>query len=291
MPDDDLPPDIFIFENLEEQENEEEAEDAWNDEEDEAVYDKEDPAPAYADYFSNTPPINTLSAPYDKTRLKTRRGSLGNILPALIIVAGLGLYGAHYLRQSGSASTTATVATDMRQRPPEAAAEVKNNAQVIVPTGPSNRTGAPDTTTAPSRVTENGSAVPVPKHRPAAQEKVARNQAAAPVRTEAPPPQRDIVLAPGPHPLRLPSASGSTRSNLSDRGSSGRRAVLTGLAANVQRKLAMLGYGGVPQSGRLDAATRNVVRVFQTNSGLPATGEVDSKTLQLLNNMSMSAAR
>jgi peptidoglycan hydrolase-like protein with peptidoglycan-binding domain len=55
---------------------------------------------------------------------------------------------------------------------------------------------------------------------------------------------------------------------------------------NVQRKLAILGYADVPQSGQLDAATRSAIRAFQSNSGLPPTGEVDSQTLKLLSSMS-----
>jgi peptidoglycan hydrolase-like protein with peptidoglycan-binding domain len=35
----------------------------------------------------------------------------------------------------------------------------------------------------------------------------------------------------------------------------------------------------------LDAATRQAIRLFQTNSGLPATGEVDSQTLDRLNSV------
>jgi peptidoglycan hydrolase-like protein with peptidoglycan-binding domain len=58
------------------------------------------------------------------------------------------------------------------------------------------------------------------------------------------------------------------------------------LATVVQRKLTVLGYEDVPQNGKFDTATRNAVRDFQTNSGLPATGEMDSQTLKLLNSMS-----
>lgn len=83
-----------------------------------------------------------------------------------------------------------------------------------------------------------------------------------------------VVLAPGPHPLTAPSSYEAARGG----------AVLASFASDIQARLILLGYS-VPRSGALDAETRQAIRLFQTNSGLPPTGEVDSQTLDRLNSI------
>ena len=84
---------------------------------------------------------------------------------------------------------------------------------------------------------------------------------------------RGVELAPGPHRLMLPSPQ--------------HRNPLTDLAINVQRKLSILGYPTAHLTGKFDFQTRMAIREFQTNSNLPSTGEVDSRTLELLNRLTM----
>jgi peptidoglycan hydrolase-like protein with peptidoglycan-binding domain len=46
----------------------------------------------------------------------------------------------------------------------------------------------------------------------------------------------------------------------------------------VQRRLKELGHDPGPVDGRLGAQTKAALRAFQTDYGLPATGEIDAET-------------
>ncbi len=50
----------------------------------------------------------------------------------------------------------------------------------------------------------------------------------------------------------------------------------------VQRQLAVLGYKPGPADGKLGGKTTSAIKLFQSDRGMPATGEIDGKLLEAL---------
>ena len=275
------PPQVFSFKSPDEQK-----EGARDDVGDGYPDEKDDPFSFRPDYLSRTPTSGTIQPPYNKTQKRAIPLSLGSMLLSLIIGAGLGLYGPHYLhlQQTKNPNTAETVTATMQHETP-----VSHPAQAPIspPAQASDETLAKASTESPNIQTkENTERIPLPQHRPTTTETVASNRVRTQTKTDSPELQHHFPLAPGPHSLSVPPSSSFIRSRESGDLTSREEAMVGDLATVVQRKLTVLGYEDVPQNGKFDTATRNAVRDFQTNSGLPATGEMDSQTLKLLNSMS-----
>jgi len=213
----------------------------------------------------------------------------------LVAAVGIGLFAVTYFWPEKTPDRPAS-AVAAREVP---AAQTKADARTIVPTGPGQWTQTNEASRAGAeealpdlRVAEVKPKAPVPKIRPSEKTSVPDNKPERNAASSEPAQRRHVVLAPGPRPLSPYYSSGSGGVNLLNNGPSERsrsereEAMLSDLAVNVQRKLAVLGYADVPQTGQLDAATRGAIRSFQLNSGLPPTGEVDSQTLKLMSSMS-----
>ncbi len=88
----------------------------------------------------------------------------------------------------------------------------------------------------------------------------------------SPRPAKPAVAAPAPAPTPAPASTGSTAA-----------ANPTLMAA--QRALAKIGYGPVSIDGKLGAETRNAIRAFERDRGLPETGELTPPVMRALQAM------
>lgn len=261
---DEAPDDIFIFEGI--------------DDEDEDDPDDWRRMPFFSDRRLSIPASDEIHMPYDGRRIG-RQSSLssGSLWPMVTIVV-IGLFAATYFWPTGKTDETSNI-VENGQATIAPAPQPQVSAETIVPAGPGQMAETTPDTPIPKTRPEaeaEASTAPVPAHEPA--QRMARREPAQP---------RHITLAPGPRPLSLSYSSRADGLTASDNGANAHEeALLSDLAVNVQRKLAVLGYADVPQSGQLDASTRSAIRAFQSNSGLPPTGEVDSQTLKLLSSMS-----
>jgi hypothetical protein len=259
---DEAPDDIFIFEGF--------------DDEDEDDPDDWRRMPFFSDRRLSIPASDEIHLPYDGRRIGRQPSLFSGSLWPMVTIVVIGLFAATYFWPAGKTDETSNIA-EGGQATIAPALQPQVHAETIVPAGPGQMAETtPDTPIPKTRPEAEASAAPVPTHEPT--QRMARHE---------PAPPRHVTLAPGPRPLSLSYSSRADGLTASGNGANAHEeALLSDLAVNVQRKLAILGYADVPQSGQLDAATRGAIRAFQSNSGLPPTGEVDSQTLKLLSSMS-----
>lgn len=247
------------------------------------------PRSSFANRRPKTPSSSEIHVPYEKQRVGHRSSIkiISNLLS--ITAAGFVLFVATGFWPAIRTNETTTrqiandeVAAPTHQRDMSPQAIVASGADKGLETQEQDERAKADAQTTIPALPQSKAAtkVPLPNGRPASIPPTPDSTATKRAASNEPWPPRHVVLAPGPHLLVFPSSANRLKApNYAS------MPQLSSLTIFVQRKLSGLGYANVPQTGEIDAATRRAIRAFQLNSGLPLTGKMDDRTLDLLKMM------